>query len=306
LRLIFFGTGSFALPALKALAPHVVLVVTQPDRQGGRGMKLQPSPAKVLAAELGIPCETPEKSRAPEFAEALERLEADALVVGSYGQILSQRVLDCAKRGGINLHGSILPKYRGAAPIQRCIQNGDAETGVTLMQMDKGMDTGDVIEIARTPIDPDETYGQLQDRLALIAADLAVAWMDRIVAGEYPRTPQDSELATIAPKIEKQEAELDFTHPAIQEYNRFRAFTPSPGAFVKTSAGLMKLGSVSYAHGQVGEPGFILSTSPELVVAFQDGALAFREIQPEGKKRMSGRDFANGARLKPGSCLIPS
>ncbi len=307
MRLIFFGTGSFALPALRALASHVTLVVTQPDRPAGRGSHLRPSPAKVLAAELGISCETPEKSRAPEFVERLESERADALVVASYGQILSQRVLDAATRGGINLHGSILPRYRGAAPIQRCILEGDLETGVTLMQMDKGMDTGDIIEIQRLAIDPDETYGALQDRLAVLAAEMASDWLPRIVAGDYERIPQNGELATSAPKIEKAEAELGFDRPVTSEYNRFRAFTPSPGAFVRTNQGLIKLSEMSVGpEANDAPPGTIIALNPDLAVAFLGGSLVFRQIQPEGKKRMSGRDFANGARLRLGSCLALS
>src|SRR5262249_18938452 len=154
---------TFAVPALQELKDHISLVVTQPDRPSGRGMRMHSSPVKEAALEIGLPVETPEKSRAPEFVERLQSENADALVVASYGQILSQRVLDSAKRGGINLHGSILPKYRGAAPIQRAILDGEPETGITLMQMDKGMDSGDIIAIERTPIGSDETYGELQD-----------------------------------------------------------------------------------------------------------------------------------------------
>lgn len=302
MSLIYFGTGSFALPALRALAGSIALVVTQPDRPSGRGMRLQPSPAKLLAQELGIPVETPEKSRSPEFLETLLAVNADALVVASYGQILSQRVLDSARCGGINLHGSILPKYRGAAPIQRCILNGDLETGITLMQMDKGMDTGDVIEILKTPIDPDETYGQLQDRLADLAAEMAVDWMPKIVAGQYTRQGQDGSLATVAPKIEKAEAELTISRSGRSEYNRFRAFTPAPGAFLRTTQGIVRISDARFVP-QSGEPGVILSCSP-LTVGFQDGAIQLLEVQPEGKKRMSGKDFANGARMKPGSRLV--
>lgn len=302
MRLVYFGTGTFALPALRVLAPHIVLVVTQPDRPTGRGMKMQPAPAKILAQELGLPVESPEKTRAPEFVARLRELDADALVVASYGQILSTAVLESARRGGINLHGSILPEYRGAAPIQRCILDGRTETGITLMQMDKGMDTGDMIEIVRTTIGPDETYGELQDRLALIAADMAVEWLPRIVAGEYPRTPQEGERATIAPKIDKSEAELSFSKDANQEYNRFRAFTPAPGPFIRTSLGLLRLHAVRPAEG-TGDPGTVLSISPEPVVAFAESALRLIEVQPEGKRRMSGRDWANGARLKVGDRL---
>lgn len=303
MKLIFFGTASFAVPALRALAGHVELVVSQPDRPSGRGMKMQPSPVKEAALELGLAVETPEKSRAPEFVDRLRAIEADALVVAAYGQILSQKVLDSARRGGINLHGSILPYYRGAAPIQRAILRGETETGVTLMQMDKGMDTGDMIEISRLEIGPDETYGELQERLAVVAADLAVAWMPRIVEGDYPRIPQPHDLATYAPKIEKAEAELHPGRAAKGEYDRFRAFTPAPGAFLRTRLGLLKLSRVRMAEGSAA-PGQILSTSPNLVVAFAEGALAFEELQPEGKKRMRGGDFANGARLRPGDGLL--
>lgn len=308
MKLVFFGTGSFAVPALRALAPSVALVVTQPDRPTGRGMKLQPSPARAAAIELGLPTATPQRCRAPEFVAELRSVGADALVVASYGQILSDAVLKSSTRGGINLHGSILPAWRGAAPIQRSILAGCTETGVTLMQMDRGMDTGDIIDIERTPIGPDETYSELQERLAQIAADLAARWMPRIVAGEYPRTPQSPDSATFAPKVTKDEAELRFDRPAEAEYRRFRAFTKSPGAFLRTAIGTIKLSRarLSDRHVETAEPGRILSVSPELTVAFAGGALELLELQPEGKKRMSGRDLANGARLKPGSDLYPS
>ena len=302
MRLVFFGTGAFALPALRALAPHVVLVVTQPDRPTGRGMRLQSAPAKLVAQELGLPVESPEKSRAPEFVARLRELDADALVVASYGQILSAAVLESARRGGINLHGSILPEYRGAAPVQRCVLDGRAETGITLMQMDRGMDTGDMIEVVRTPIGSDETYGDLQDRLALLAAEMAVEWMPRIVAGDYPRTAQDSALATLAPKVEKAEAELSPARPAKAEYDRLRAFTPAPGAFLRSAQGTLRVHQARLSDA-TGEPGTVLALSPEPVVAFAGGSLRLLEVQPEGKRRMSGRDWANGARLRVGEAL---
>lgn len=303
MKLIYFGTGIFAVEILQALHKDVALVVTQPDRPSGRGMKLQSSPVKVRALELGLTVETPEKSRSSDFVERLREENADALVVASYGQILSQAVLDSAKRGGINLHGSILPYYRGAAPIQRCILNGELETGITLMQMDKGMDSGDVIEIVRTPIDPDETYAELEIRLSIIAAKMASEWMPRIVEGNYPRTPQNHEEATFAAKVTKADAELSFVGNVLEQYNRFRAFTPSPGAYLQTKLGHLKLSQVRRAD-ETGQPGTVLALNPDLVVAFDGGALCLIEVQPEGKKRMSGRDFANGARLKIGDRLI--
>ncbi len=338
MKLIFFGTGSFAVPALRALAESVSLVVAQPDRPSGRGLKLQASPVKQAATELGILVETPEKSRAPEFVERLREEGADALVVASYGQILSTAVLESAKRGGINLHGSLLPLYRGAAPIQRAILDGQLETGVTLMQMDRGMDTGDMIAVRRTPIGADETYGELQDRLAVMAGEMASEWMGRIVTGDYPRESQNPALATMAPKVQKSEAELSFDRPALGEYARFRAFTPSPGAVLKASVGLVRVskarlagvhaeaenlgsriadlgsgnapsGSGSDARSAIrdpGSPGTILTVSPSLVVGFAEDAMELIEVQPEGKKRMSGRDLANGLRLKPGMNLKPT
>jgi methionyl-tRNA formyltransferase len=291
------------MPALRRLAPFVTLVVAQPDRPQGRGMKLQSTPIKLAAQELGLPIETPEKSRSTEFIERLIQERADALVVAAYGQILSQTVLDSATRGGINLHGSLLPKYRGAAPIQRAILNGESESGVTLMQMDKGMDTGDIIAVSSTPIDPDETYGHLQERLAELAAALAGEWIERIVAGSYPRSPQDVHLATYAPKIEKAEAELHVQGDARMEYNRFRAFTPAPGAWIQTQAGVLRLSEVSL-NPETGDEGTVLSVRDGLTLGFRNGSLVLRQVQPEGKKRMSGKDFANGARLKPGSRLI--
>jgi methionyl-tRNA formyltransferase len=304
MRIIYFGTAAFAVPALEALASDVVLVVSQPDRPGGRGMKLQSSPVKEAAVRLGIPVETPEKSRAPEFAEVLRSLQPDILVVAAYGQILSQKVLDSAMRGGINLHGSILPHYRGAAPIQRAVLNEESETGVTLMQMDKGMDTGDSIAEVRTPIGPDETYGELQDRLSQLAADMAKTWMPRIFAGDYPRTPQDHGQATHAPKVEKVEAELSFTREAKIEYARFRAFTPSPGPYIQTRLGSIRLSRLAFHSNDNTSPGTVVQASPRLVVSFSSGALEFVELQPEGKKRMRGSDFANGARLRAGDSLL--
>jgi methionyl-tRNA formyltransferase len=299
MRIVYFGTGAFSIPALRAMAKHVCLVVTQPDRPSGRGMKIQPSPAKLAALELGLPVETPERARAPEFVLNIESMQADALLVASYGQILSERLLNAAKRGGINLHGSVLPRWRGAAPIQRAILSGDAETGVTLMQMDKGMDTGGIIAIERTPIGPDETYGELQDRLAVVAAQMAVDWMPRIVAGDYEPTPQDDRRATVAAKIDRSDSEITIDYPAFAAYAKFKAFHPAPGAYVNTKLGKLKILGARMGTNP-GMPGVVISIGTGLEVAFGGGSLLLNEVQLEGKKRMSGRDFANGMRIKPG------
>lgn len=303
MRIVYFGTSDFAVPALQALAPHVVLVVSQPDRPTGRGMKLQSSPVKKVALDLGIPVETPEKARALEFVEQIAALEADVHIVAAYGQILSMKLLETAKNGGINLHGSILPQYRGAAPIQRCILDGATETGVTLMQMDKGMDTGDMIDIARTLIEPDETYGQLQTRLSYIARDLAADWIERLAAGNYPRTPQDNDLATYANKIDRSETELNIHRSGREEYNRFRAFTPAPSVFLQTSHGRLKIKEARLSE-QTAEHGTVISINP-LTVAFQTQSVELCTVQPEGKPSMSGSDWANGQRLSIGTNLAP-
>ncbi len=258
-------------------------------------MKLQPSPVKKVALELGLPVETPEKARNPEFVDQIAALEADVHVVAAYGQILSVKLLETAKQGGINLHGSILPQYRGAAPIQRAIFNGDHETGVTLMQMAKGMDTGDMIAISKTPIGPDETYGELHLRLADIARDLAIEWIDRLAIGDYPRTPQNEEEATYADKVDRAETELSFEREAGQEYNRFRAFTPSPSVFIQTNQGRLKL-KQARLNPATGSSGKILALNP-LTVAFQGGSLEWHTVQPEGKPEMSGTAWAAGKRL---------
>lgn len=296
------GTAEFAVPALEAVREHVVLVVSQPDRPTGRGLSLRPSPVKEAAIRHGLQVETPEKARDLAFVRRITSLDADCLLVAAYGQILSQDMLDSTKRGGINLHGSILPKYRGAAPIQRSILDDETETGVTLMQMDKGMDTGDIIEARRVQIEPDETAGDLTPRLAALAAAMASEWMPPVCSGDYPRAPQDHSHATLAPKVEKAEARLRFEAMAKDEYNRFRAFTPAPGAFIETNLGTVK---ITQARLEVADatPGVVLRTRPELVLGFNGGAIVLREVQPPGKARMSGADWANGARITAGDCL---
>ena len=302
MKIVYFGTSDFAVPALRALAPHVVLVVSQPDRPSGRGMKMHANPVKTVAIELGLPVETPEKARAPEFVELVAALGADVHVVAAYGQILSTKLLETARNGGINLHGSILPEYRGAAPIQRSLLNGDTVTGVTLMQMDKGMDTGDMIDIATTPIGPDETYGELQTRLSFVARDLASNWIERLSAGGYPRTPQDNDKATYANKIDRAESELDTARNGQEEYNRFRAFTPSPSVFLQTAHGRLKVKEARLSS-LVHSPGQIISLNP-FNVSFLGASLEFNSVQPEGKPAMSGAVWALGQRLKVGESLV--
>lgn len=302
MKVVLFGTSDFAVPALRAMAESVVLVVSQPDRPSGRGMQLRASPVKQAAIELGIPVETPLKARDPEFVASIRAIDADFLLVAAYGQILSLDLLNSAKQGGINLHGSILPDFRGAAPIQRAIQEGRTETGVTLMQMDKGMDTGDSIAVARIPILPDQTCGELFEILANAAADLITEWAPRISKGGYPRVPQDLTAGSHAPKVTKEECELKFELDAREAYDRFRAFTPFPGAFININDQQVKLREVRLGDASA-ESGEIIAISPNLVIGFANGSLEFRRLQPAGKKEVSGSEFANGMRLKVGDRL---
>ncbi|MBI5705559.1 MAG: methionyl-tRNA formyltransferase [Armatimonadetes bacterium] len=303
MKVVFFGTGEFAVPALRRISDHVVLAVSQPDRPSGRGLKVKASPFKEAAIELGLDVATPEKCKEPDFIARIEALSPDVLLVAAYGQIMPMRLFDCARRGGINLHGSILPKLRGAAPIQRAILDGEPETGVTLMQMDKGMDTGDIIAIERTPIGADETYTELQDRLSHIAAGMAAGFLPRICEGNYPRVPQTPDLATYAPMVTKAEAELSFERSASHEYNRFRAFTDRPGAWARTRFGNVRVRQARWSPCRA-PAGSILAVQPSLRVAFADGGMEWIEVQAEGKRPMSGRDFANGQRLKAGDSLL--
>lgn len=304
MRLGFFGTSEFAVPVLEALAPHVVLVVTQPDRPSGRKLELKPTAVKSRAQELGLEVATPERCRSKPFVERIRALELDASVVVSYGQILSQALLDAPRRGCFNLHASLLPRHRGAAPIQRAILAGDTQTGVCLMQMDAGLDTGDLIASHPTGIGPEETAGELHDRLAPIAAELAAAWMPALVQGEYTRTPQPLEGVTYAAKIEKHEAELSVTLHAGEAYNRYRAFTPWPGAFLRTRWGVLKLLRTRLTPAlHDAQPGTLLDPEGPCV-AFVGGALALIEVQLEGRRPIRGHDFLLGARLAPGDRLV--
>ncbi len=300
MRIVYFGTADFAVPALRAVSEHVTLVVSQPDRPKGRGLKMQASPVKEAAMDLGSRVETPEKSRTVEFRDVLEAENADIFLVAAYGQILSQAVLDIPRRGCINLHGSILPKWRGAAPIQRGIEAGDTETGVTLMQMDRGMDTGDMIAIERIQMSGDETAGEVYGALSNLAGEMARAWMPKIAAGDYERTPQDHDLATMAPKVEKTEAELTADLDLNTAYNRFRAFTPAPGAYVVSELGQIKLHKIRPIQAVLGEPGTLVISEGEMIVAVKGGGLRFEEFQLEGRKRVLASEFLNGARLSPG------
>lgn len=261
------------------------------------------SPVESLARRLGLPVETPAKCRSPEFVERVRELAPLALVVASYGQILPEALLRAARYGGINLHASLLPKYRGAAPVQRAILEGERETGVTLMQMDVGLDTGDLIAARSTLIGSDETAGELEARLACLAADLIEEMLPKILSGEYPRTPQAEAEASNAPKLSPADGLLEWQTPAAIAYRRFRATTPRPGARLRVAGDVVLVTRARLADGK-GTPGDVLGLRGEgLEVAFAEGSLLLLGVKPPGKREMTGREFAAGRRLRIGDSL---
>ncbi|WP_028221528.1 methionyl-tRNA formyltransferase [Paraburkholderia oxyphila] len=323
LRVIFAGTPEFAAAALAAIHEAgfaVPLVLTQPDRPAGRGMKLQASPVKRYAQEHGIAVAQPPSLRRAgkypeEAAAALDLLRAtphDVMVVAAYGLILPQEVLDIPPRGCINIHGSILPRWRGAAPIHRAIEAGDAETGITLMQMDAGLDTGPMISEVRTPIASTDTTATLHDRLAALGAQLVVEGLIQLERdGALPVTPQPADGVTYAEKIGKQEAALDFRRSAVALARQVRAFDPFPGGAATLDGALLKLWSAEPADGvnvpAGAAPGQILDVSPAgVVVACGEGALRVTQLQKPGGKRLPAREFLAGMPLTAGQRFTPT
>jgi methionyl-tRNA formyltransferase len=307
-RALFFGTPEFAVPALRALheIATVTLVVTQPDRPKGRGMKLAPPPVKQLALELGFPVLQPTKVRTPEFAATLREHNADVALVIAYGRILPKAVLEAPRLGCLNVHASILPKLRGAAPIQWSVVRGDSETGVCLMQMDEGLDTGPVLACARLPIGPDETSAELSLRLSELGAQLVREQLPRFVRGELTATPQDHAQATLAPLLSKEDGALDWSRSARELHNLARGLSPWPGAFTWLSGTRLKVLStqVRDEHTAHSEPGKLLELSRDgIEVACGQGSLRLLELQLEGAKRLKAADFSAGQRLEVGQRL---
>jgi len=302
-RIVFFGTPEFAVPSLEAVSREheVALVVAQPDRPAGRGMKMQSPAVTVRARELGLPLAQPAKIRNAEFLDEIARLKPDAGVVVAYGKILPAALLEIPRLGFFNVHGSILPKYRGAAPIQRAIEAGESETGVTIMRVDEELDHGPMLLIEKTNIGPDERTPALAQRLSGIGADA----LARVLRELPPETPQDHALATLAPKIEKAEGEITFREPASVIYNRFRAFEPWPGIFYKELK-LTDIGPIGRI-GRIGPigptPGTILSLDDDVVVAAAEGAIRILELQRPGKPRASAGAVARGLGWRVGDVL---
>lgn len=317
LRLVFMGTPDIACPTLQALAttPHfqVVGVIVQPDKPKGRDLKLQPPPVKELALRLGLPVLQPERARNEAFIAQLRELRPDLLAVLAYGQILPQALLDLPTHGCLNVHTSLLPRWRGAAPIPWAILEGDAETGVTIMRMDAGLDTGGIVSTRATPIAPDDNAQTLHDRLAVLGAELLVQTIPRYVSGELVPRPQPAEGVTYARKLTKDDGRLDWSQPAPVLHNRLRAFTPWPGTFTlvpgQPRPQLLKVWRAEVARAgdlqsSSAAPGQVLSADKSgFVIACREGALRLLEVQKEASRRMTAAEFLAGHALAPGAVL---
>jgi methionyl-tRNA formyltransferase len=293
LRLVFFGTPEFAVPTLDAIAREheVVRVVAQPDKPAGRGMKLQAPAVAVRARELGLPLAQPPRIRNAEFLAEIERVAPDCGVVVAYGKILPAALLAIPKYGFLNVHASVLPRWRGAAPIQRAIEAGDATTGATIMRIDEELDHGPMLAIATTEIGADERTPSLARRLSAIGAEALLPVLRDLERAI--ETPQDHARATLAPKIEKSEGEVRFDEPAVTIYNRFRAFDPWPGVFVVGNGESIKLTELSLANG-AGAPRTILAIDDGVTIACGEGAVRATEMQRPGKPRTPAAAIARG------------
>lgn len=304
MKIIFAGTPSFAAAALEAIlaAGHAVpLVLTQPDRPAGRGMQLTASAVKQLALRHGLPVYQPERLKEASSQEPIRAAAADVMVVAAYGLILPQALLDLPRLGCINIHASLLPRWRGAAPIQRAIEAGDRETGVTIMQMDAGLDTGAMVKMGAIAIAPDDTAATLHDKLAILGAELIVEVLPQLE--RLAPTVQPYEGVTYAAKITKAEAALDWRRPALQLERQVRAFNPFPAATAMLAGAPLKIWSAVVTSGS-GEPGKVLAADEQgIVVACGEAALCLRELQKPGSRRLAAKDFLHGFAVHPGEAF---
>lgn len=305
MKIVFMGTPDFAVPCLQRILDdgHEVLAVySQPDKPVGRHATLTPPPVKVLAEQHGLPVFQPTKLRDGVEAARLAEMAPDCIVAVAYGRILPPDILNIPPLGCVNIHGSLLPQYRGAAPIQWSVINGDKVTGVTAMQMDVGMDTGDILGTIETAIGENETAGELFDRLAPMGAELLSATLKALADGTATRTPQNEAEATVAPMLEKAMGKLDLTRPAQALHDQVRGMNPWPGCHCALGGKTLKIHETRVAEGR-GEPGELISLSP-VTVACGEGALQLVTVQPEGKPRMAADAWLRGARLTLGDKLL--
>jgi methionyl-tRNA formyltransferase len=299
MRIVFIGAGEIGVPTLQALLKsehEVVGVVTQPDKPVGRSQLIEPPPIKNALSETNIPVLQPARIKDRQAIEEIRALRPDVIVVMAYGQILPRDVLEIPEIGCLNLHASLLPRWRGAAPIQAAIAAGDREIGITVMYMDEGLDTGDILLQRTIDILPADTGGALHDRLAGVAPETLLESLNLLAKGKAPRTPQDNAVATYAPKLKREDGKIDWSDPADAIERKIRAFDPWPGAFMTVStngARNLKIFSATVIDLR-GKPGKILRSEAELVVAAGEGALSLGEVQLEGKRRMSAMEFLRG------------
>jgi len=302
------GTAELSCASLKALAEglEVIAVVTQPDKPKGRHLKLLPTPVKVMAESLSIPVLQPSRARNEEFIEQLRALRPELIAVAAYGQILPAAILDLPPLGCLNVHTSLLPKYRGAAPIQWAILNGEEETGVTIMKMDVGLDTGAIVTQERTPIRPEDNAATLHDRLAEIGAELLVRTIPDYTGGKFLPQPQPAEGVSHAPKIKKEDGRIDWSKSAQWVWNRVRGLVPWPGAFTSMGGGegqMLRIWEAQVVPGQ-GSPGEIMQAEKHgLVIACGEGAIRVVRLQREGGRQMTIQEFLAGHKLQPGDKL---
>ena len=308
MRILFMGTPEISALCLKRIVSdgyNVVCAVTAEDKPRGRKMLLTPTAVKSAAEELNIPVLTPKTLRSEEFKGELAEINPDIIVVVAYGKILPSEVLNYPKFGCINLHVSLLPKFRGAAPMQRAIMAGESETGVTVMQMDEGLDTGDIISCEKFPIESDYDFEAVHDKSAEIGAALLSKTLADIFAGKAVRTPQDDSLASYAKKIEKSDAKVDFTKSSVELDRIIRGTTPIPGAFAYLGGKMLKICKAEVLHADnLGQPGEVISLDGgKITVACGEGALAVTAVIPEGKSKMSAADFIRGRKISKGDIL---
>lgn len=307
LRIVFCGTPSFAVPALRALAAHsdfkIEAVIAQPDRPSGRGGQISVPAVKAAALELGLPIFQPEKIKSEDGFQHIQRIGPDLVVIIAYGQIISARLIAIPRLGWVNVHASLLPKYRGAAPINWAIVSGETRTGVTTMQIDPGLDTGPMLLKREVDIDPDETAPELAARLAEAGAPLITETLRGLAAGELKATPQDSTQASFAPILKKEDGHIDWQLPSLTLYNRIRGFDPWPGAFTLFRGKHCQVWGRPAAEGEApaqDAPGRIFKRDKDFFAVCGEGTLLRLEfLQLEGRKRVTAAEFANGARLEP-------
>ena len=296
MRIVFIGTGEIGVPTLRALlnSEHeVVAVVTQPDKPVGREQRIEPPPIKKEITKTRIPILQPARIKDPQAIEEIRGFAPDVIVVVAYGQILPRDLLEIPRLACLNLHASLLPRWRGAAPIQAAIAAGDCETGITAMYMDQGLDTGDILLQRNLQILANDTGGSLHDRLAQVAPETLLESLRLLTAGSAPRIPQDNSRAIYAPKLKREHAQIDWSESAEAIERKIRAYNPWPGAFMKIDRQTLKIFSASVVD-LIGQPGEILRSDKDLIVATRKGALSLDEVQLEGKRRMTAAEFLRG------------